>query len=136
MLISSRTTQLAAIYLGLVGLVAVVFLQTGHFNFVNYDDVGYVFDNPKIKAGLTWRGVVWAFTHVHSQNWHPLTSISHMIDCQVFGLNAGADHLVNVGLHAAATLILFSFLRQSTKVVWSSVIIAAILAISSLRVES
>src|SRR5947207_5865307 len=136
MLISSRTTQLAAIYLGLVGLVAVVFLQTAHFNFVNYDDVGYVFDNPKIKAGLTWRGVVWAFTHVHSQNWHPLTSISHMIDCQVFGLNAGADHLVNVGLHTVTALLLFTFLWQSTNALWASAVSAAIFAIHPLRVES
>lgn len=136
MVINSRTTRLAAIYLGLAGLVAVVFLQTGHFNFVNYDDGGYVFENPNIKAGLTWRGVVWAFTHVHSQNWHPLTSISHMIDCQLFGLNAGAHHLVNVGLHAAAALLLFTFLWQSTNALWASAISAAIFAIHPLRVES
>src|SRR5438309_12063999 len=132
----SQTTRLVAIYLGLAGLVAVVFLQTGHFNFVNYDDGSYVFENANIRTGLTWRGVVWAFTHVHSQNWHPLTSISHMIDCQLFGLNAGAHHLVNVGLHAAATLLLFTFLRQSTKVVWASAISAAIFAIQPLRLES
>ena len=132
----SRTTQLAAIYLGLVGLVAAVFLQTGHFNFVNYDDGGYVFENANIRAGLTWRGVAWAFTHVHSQNWHPLTSISHMIDCQFFGLNAGAHHLVNVGLHAAAALLLFTFLWQSTNALWASAISTAIFAIHPLRVES
>jgi tetratricopeptide (TPR) repeat protein len=133
---SSRTTRLAAIYLGLTGLVAVVFLQTGHFNFVNYDDGSYVFENANIRDGLTWRGVVWAFTHVHSQNWHPLTSISHMIDCQLFGLNAGAHHLVNVGLHAAAALLLFTFLWQSTNALWASAISAAIFAIHPLRVES
>jgi len=132
----SRTTQLAAIYLGLVGLVAAVFLQTGHFNFVNYDDGGYVFENANIRAGLTWRGVAWAFTHVHSQNWHPLTSISHMIDCQFFGLNAGAHHLVNVGLHAAAALLLFTFLWRSTNALWASAISTAIFAIHPLRVES
>jgi protein O-mannosyl-transferase len=132
----SRTTQLAAIYLGLAGLVAVVFLQTGHFNFVNYDDGGYVFDNSNIKAGLTWRGVVWAFTHVHSQNWHPLTSISHMIDCRLFGLNAGAHHLVNIGLHAVTALLLFTLLWQSTNALWASAISAAIFAIHPLRVES
>jgi len=132
----SRTTQLAAIYLGLVGLVAAVFLQTGHFNFVNYDDGGYVFENANIRAGLNWRGVAWAFTHVHSQNWHPLTSISHMIDCQFFGLNAGAHHLVNVGLHAAAALLLFTFLWQSTNALWASAISTAIFAIHPLRVES
>jgi tetratricopeptide (TPR) repeat protein len=119
-----------------VGLVAVVFLQTGHFNFVNYDDGGYVFENPNIKAGLTWRGVVWAFTHVHSQNWHPLTSISHMIDYQLFGLNAGAHHLVNVGLHTVVALLLFTFLWQSTNALWASAISAAIFAIHPLRVES
>lgn len=136
MLVSSQTTRLAAIYLGLAGLVAVVFLQTGHFNFVNYDDGSYVFENGNIRAGLTWRGVVWAFTHVHSQNWHPLTSISHMIDCQLFGLNAGAHHLVNVGLHTVATLLLFTFLWQSTEALWASAISAAIFAIHPLRVES
>src|SRR5207237_8634368 len=132
----SRTTQLAAIYLGLAGLVAVVFLQTGHFNFVNYDDGGYVFENPNIKAGLTWRGVVWAFTHVHSQNWHPLTSISHMIDCQLFGLNACATHLVNVGLHTVTDLLLFTVLCQSTNLFWATVISGALCAIYPLRVES
>ena len=106
----SQTTRLVAIYLGLAGLVALVFLQTGHFNFVNYDDGSYVFENANVRAGLTWRGVVWAFTHVHSQNWHPLTSISHMIDCQLFGLNAGAHHLVNVGFHVANTLLLLGTL--------------------------
>src|SRR5213080_988069 len=132
----SRTTQLAAIYLGLVGLVAAVFLQTGHFNFVNYDDGSYVFDNANIRAGLTWRGIAWAFTHVHSQNWHPLTSISHMIDCQLFGLNAGQHHLVNVGLHTVVALLLFTFLWQSTNALWASAITAAIFAIHPLRVES
>jgi protein O-mannosyl-transferase len=133
---SSQTTRLIAIYFGLAGLVALVFLQTGHFNFVNYDDGSYVFDNPNIRAGLAWRGVAWAFTHVHSQNWHPLTSISHMVDCQFFGLNAGPHHLVNVGLHTVVALLLFTFLWQSTNVLWASAISAAIFAIHPLRVES
>ena len=133
---NSQTTRLVAIYLGLAGLVALVFVQTGQFNFVNYDDGSYVFENPNIRAGLTWRGIAWAFTHVHSQNWHPLTSISHMIDCQFFGLNAGAHHLVNVGWHAVAALLLFTFLWQSTNAIWASAISAAIFAIHPLRVES
>ena len=133
---SSQTTRLIAIYFGLGGLVAFVFLQTGHFNFVNYDDGSYVFENAKIRAGLTWRVIVWAFTHVHSQNWHPLTSISHMIDCQFFGLNAGQHHLVNVGLHTVVALLLFTFLWHSTNAIWASAIGAAIFAIHPLRVES
>jgi len=136
MLISSRTTRLVAIYLGLAGLVALVFLQTAHFNFVNYDDGSYVFENAKIRAGLTPRGIVWAFTNVHSQNWHPFTSISHMIDCQLFGLNAGQHHLVNVGLHTVVALLLFTFLWHSTNAIWASAIGAAIFAIHPLRVES
>jgi len=132
MLISSRTTRLVAIYLGLAGLVALAFLQTAHFNFVNYDDGSYVFDNANIRAGMTWRGIAWAFTHVHSQNWHPLTSISHMIDCQLFGLNAGQHHLVNVGLHTVVALFLFTFLWRSTNALWASAIGAAIFAIHPL----
>src|SRR5207237_3136127 len=133
---SSRTTRLVAIYLGLAGLVAIVFFQTAHFSFVNYDDGSYVFENPNIRAGLNARGIVWAFTHVHSQNWHPLTSISHMIDCQLFGLNAGQHHLVNVGLHTVVALFLFTFLWRSTNALWASAIGAAIFAIHPLRVES
>ena len=133
---SSRTTRLVAIYLGLAGLVALVFFQTAHFSFVNYDDGSYVFENPNIRAGLNARGIVWAFTHIHAQNWHPLTSISHMIDCQLFGLNAGQHHLVNVGLHTVAALLLFAFLWHSTDALWASAITAAIFAIHPLRVES
>ena len=132
----SQTTRLVAIYLGLTGLVALVFFQTAHFNFVNYDDGSYVFENPNIRAGLSARGIAWAFTHIHSQNWHPVTSISHMIDCQLFGLNAGPHHLVNVGLHTVVALLLFTFLWQSTDALWASAIAAAVFAIHPLRVES
>ncbi len=133
---SSQTTRLVAIYLGLAGLIALVFVQTAHFNFVNYDDGSYVFENPNIRAGLSGRGIAWAFTHVHSQNWHPLTSISHMIDCQLFGLNAGAHHLFNIGLHTVVALLLFTFLWRSTDALWASAVASAIFAIHPLRVES
>src|SRR6266513_4262426 len=135
----SQTTRLVAIYLGLAGLVAVVFLQTGHFNFVNYDDGSYVFENANIRAGLTWRGVIWAFTHVHSQNWHPLTTISHMLDCQLFGLKAGGHHFVNVIWHSAAAVLLFLALARmspSRTGIWPSAFAAALFAIHPLRVES
>src|SRR5437868_14183657 len=128
--------RLILIYIVLTAVVLAVFGQTGWFDFVNYDDGSYVFENANIRAGLTWRGVIWAFTHIHSQNWHPLTSISHMIDCQIFGLKAGADHLVNVGLHTVTALLLFTFLWQSTNALWASAISAAIFAIHPLRVES
>src|SRR5947209_4500000 len=127
---------LIPIYIGLAAIVLAVFGQTAWFNFVNYDDGSYVFENAIIRAGLTWHGLVWAFTHIHSQNWHPLTSISHMFDCQIFGLNAGGHHLTNILLHAAAVILLFEFLRRTTAAPWASVAAAIIFAVHPLRVES
>jgi Flp pilus assembly protein TadD, contains TPR repeats len=128
--------QRVAICLGLLVLVFAVYLQTARFGFVNYDDGSYVFENSVIRAGLTWHGLVWAFTHIHSQNWHPLTSLSHMLDCQFFDLRAGAHHLTNVVLHAACVLCLFEFFRRTTKALWASAAAAAIWGIHPLRVES
>ncbi|MBV9009241.1 MAG: tetratricopeptide repeat protein [Verrucomicrobia bacterium] len=113
-----------------------VFGQTLRFDFVNYDDQNYVYQNPQITRGLSLAGVRWAFTHVHSQNWHPLTTITHMLDCQLFGLNAGAHHAVNVALHTATVLLLFSFLVRTTGAVWRSAFVAAVFAIHPLRAES
>jgi protein O-mannosyl-transferase len=121
---------------GLIALVWIVFEQTFRHEFVNYDDPLYVIDNAHVRAGLTWRGIAWAFTHVHSQNWHPLTTISHMLDCELFGLNPGAHHLVNVFLHSIAAVLLFVFLQQATARVWLSAFVAAMFAVHPLRVES
>jgi protein O-mannosyl-transferase len=128
--------RLILIYIGLAAIVLAVFSQTAWFGFVNYDDGSYVFENATIRAGLTWHGVVWAFTHIHSQNWHPVTSISHMLDCQIFGLNAGGHHLTNVLLHTAAVILLFEFLRTTTAAPWASAAAAIIFGIHPLRVES
>jgi len=113
-----------------------VFGQTFHHQFINYDDPLYVIDNAHVRAGLRWGGIAWALTHVHSQNWHPLTSISHMMDCQLFGLNAGAHHLVNVFFHSLAAALLFVFLQRATASVWRSAFAAAVFALHPLRVES
>ena len=112
---SQRVVYLG-VCIGLAALVWIVFGQTFTHQFINYDDPLYVLSNPHINQGLSWAGVKWAFTHVHSQNWHPLTSISHMIDCQVFGVAAGWHHLVNVLLHSVAAVLLFWFLSRSTGV--------------------
>lgn len=122
--------------LGLLGLVWVVFGQTLGHDFVNYDDPSYVYENPRITAGLSLSGIGWAFTHVHGQNWHPLTTISHMWDCQVYGMRAGGHHLTNVLLHALGSVLLFFGLRQLTGATWRSAIVAAVFAIHPLRVES
>jgi tetratricopeptide (TPR) repeat protein len=128
--------QSLAIGIGLVALTWAVFGQTFGHQFINYDDPLYVYDNPHVRTGLNWHGVVWAFTHVHSQNWHPLTTLSHMLDCQLFGLNPGAHHLVNVFWHTIAALLLFILLQQMTSRVWMSAFVATVFAIHPLRVES
>src|SRR5437879_8186389 len=132
---NSRVTVLG-IAIFLFALTWAVFGKTGNYQFVNYDDPLYVLDNAHVRAGLTWRGIAWAFTHVHSQNWHPLTTISHMLDCQLFGVNAGAHHLVNVFFHSIAAVLLFILLQQMTSRAWLSGFIAAVFAVHPLRVES
>ncbi|MGO9586467.1 MAG: hypothetical protein ACLP2Y_09750, partial [Limisphaerales bacterium] len=76
----------------LAAIIWAVFGQTLHHEFVNYDDPGYVYDNPAVTRGLTLQGIEWAFTHSVRANWHPLTMLSHMLDCRLYGLNAGGHH--------------------------------------------
>jgi tetratricopeptide (TPR) repeat protein len=125
-----------AICAGLVALIFAVFGQTLGHGFVNFDDPPYVSENPQIQLGISWANILWAFTHVHSHNWHPLTTISHMLDCQLFGLKPGAHHLVNVLLHTASTILLFIFLTRATSQLWPSAFVAAIFSIHPLHVES
>src|SRR5437763_10122590 len=128
--------QFVGVSICLVAITWAVFGQTFHHQFINYDDPLYVLDNAHVLAGMTWRGIAWAFTHVHSQNWHPLTTISHMLDCQLFGVNPGAHHLVNVFFHSIAAVLLFILLQQMTNSIWASAFVAAVFAIHPLRVES
>jgi tetratricopeptide (TPR) repeat protein len=114
----------------------VVFGQTLGFGFVDFDDNSYIYENPVVQQGLTPSGIVWAFTHVWASNWHPLTWISHMLDCQFYGLNAGGHHFTNVLLHTATVILLFLVLRQMTGRLWRSAFVAAVFAIHPLRVES
>ena len=124
------------ICLSLGVLTWLVFGQTLWHDFINYDDPRYVYENTKITGGLSISGIVWAFTHVHSLNWHPLTTISHMLDCQLYGLKAGWHHFTNVFLHTLAAMLLFLALQQMTGAVWRSAFVTAVFAIHPLRVES
>src|SRR6267143_5419710 len=129
---------LLALYVCLI-LVAItwsVFGQTAGYGFVNFDDDLYVYDTPEISRGLTINGILAAFTHPHAHNWHPLTTISHMLDCQLYGLNAGGHHFTNVLLHTIVVLLLFRVLRQMTGAVWQSAVVAALFAVHPLHVES
>jgi len=131
-----------AICAALIAITWAVFGRTLGHEFVNFDDPNYVSENPQIHAGLNWQSIVWAFTHVHSHNWHPLTTMSHMLDWQLFGAKPGAHHFVNVLLHSATAVLLFFLLAQLTRspgrtgTIWSSAFVAAVFAIHPLHVES
>ena len=108
-------------------------LQCG---FVNYDDPLYVTANPHVQAGLTWPNVGWAFTAHHASNWHPVTWLSHMVDCQSFGLNPAGHHLVSLLLHLANTLLLFGLLNRLTRSCWPSALAALWFGVHPTHVES
>jgi protein O-mannosyl-transferase len=113
-----------------------VYLPVRNFEFVRYDDDEYVRNNPVVQQGPTWQGIEWAFTTNHAANWHPLTWLSHMLDCRLFGNKPGLHHLVNVLFHIANTLLLFIIFNRMTKRLWPSAFIAALFALHPLHVES
>src|ERR1700677_691371 len=135
-----RDRRVAGICALLVAAVFIVFGQTAWHGFLNYDDGEYVYENPMVSKGLSLEGVRWAFTHVHAANWHPLTTITHMLDCSLYrspnGLKAGGPHVENVVLHALAAVLLFLTLREMTGALWQCAFVAAVFAIHPLRVES
>jgi tetratricopeptide (TPR) repeat protein len=133
---SSGRLLTVGICIALATLVWVVFGQTLWHDFINYDDPRYVYENTRITSGLSLEGICWAFTHIHSTNWHPLTTISHMLDCQFYGVKAGWHHFMNVLLHTIAVILLFLALRGMTGALWRSAFVAAVFAIHPLRVES
>src|SRR5215475_4736333 len=122
--------------LGLVAVTWAVFGQTLTHDFVNFDDHVYVYENPLVIRGLSTEGIIAAFTHTHARNWHPLTTLSHMLDCQLYGLKARGHHLTNVILHTTSVLLLFLVLKQMTAALWQSAFVAALFAIHPLHVES
>lgn len=128
--------QIAGICLALAAITFAVFGQTLWHGFINYDDNDYVYDNPVVTQGLTFKGIGWAFAGSHAANWHPLTWLSHMLDCQVYGLHPGGHHFTSVLLHAATVIAFFLVLRQMTSALWRSAFAAALFAIHPLRVES
>ncbi len=124
------------ICLVLLALVAWAFLPALRNGFTNCDDPEYVTGNSHVRAGLTWPGVQWAFGTFEGGNWHPLTWLSHMLDCQIYGLTPWGHHLTSVLLHALSTLLLFLLLRQMTGATWRSLLVAALFGLHPLRVES
>ena len=133
---TGRRSVTVCVCIFLAVLTWLVFGQTLRHDFVNYDDSRYVYQNTRITSGLNIAGIAWAFTHTHTENWHPLTTITHMLDCQLHGLKAGWHHFTNVLLHALAVILLFVALQQMTGALWRSAFVAAVFALHPLHVES
>lgn len=121
---------------GLALLVLAVYWQTTGFSFINFDDNLYVYSNDAVLSGINRDSVKWAFTAFHSANWHPLTWLSHMLDVQFFGANAGAHHATNVVIHLVNTLLAFHVFKKLTGDEIKSMFVAAIFAIHPAHVES
>jgi len=128
--------SIVAVCASLIALVWFVFGQTIRFPFINFDDPEYVYEVPEINQGLNAHDVIWAFTHVPSPSWSPLTNISHMVEAQVYGMKAGGYHLTNVVLHTIGSVLLFLVLLRATGAFWRCAFVAAIFAIHPLRAES
>jgi len=126
--------RVIGLLLALATLLA--YLPATHDLFINYDDDDYITQNQIVQKGLTWAGVKWAFTTCHASNWHPLTWLSHMTDCELFHLNSGGHHFVNVLFHAANAALLFMLLLGLTDALWPSAFIAALFAWHPMHVES
>ena len=120
----------------LVLLIVLVYWPLRSHTFVKYDDDKYVTENRNVNSGLSLENIKWAFTTSHASNWHPLTWLSHMLDCEIFGQSYGAHHLVNLTFHIANTLLLFIVFHRMTKSPLASVFIAALFALHPLHVES
>jgi Flp pilus assembly protein TadD len=133
---SSAKSLVIIAYVALAVSTLLVYWQVHNFDFVGYDDDAYVYENPHVPGGITKNGLVWAFTTGYSANWHPLTWLSHMLDCELFGLDPGRMHLVNVVLHIADALLLFAVLKAMTGALWPSAFVAAAFALHPMHVQS
>jgi tetratricopeptide (TPR) repeat protein len=135
---SFQSSDRQTLVLGLLLFVASLALYSpvGRHPFVNYDDDRYVSDNAHVRDGFSWESVKWAFTSYDESNWHPVTWLSHMLDCQLFHLNPAGHHYTNAVLHALNVVLLFWILYSATGFVWQSSMVAALFALHPINVES
>jgi tetratricopeptide (TPR) repeat protein len=124
------------IYLALLLATFAVYAQVRNFDFLNYDDVDFITGNLNVRQGITAPGLAWALTSRYTGNWVPLAWVSHMLDCQFFGLDSGWHHLHNVLLHALAAVMLCIFLQRATGTRWRSALVAFLFALHPLHVQS
>jgi hypothetical protein len=120
----------------LLAATLLIYAQVLRHDFIIYDDIAYVTHNPIVQSGLTFDNLKWAFTSLQVANWHPLTWISHMLDCQLFGLNAAYHHATSLILHLLNTILLFLIFHYLTRKIGPAFFVAALFALHPLHVES
>ena len=120
----------------LVVVTLALYNPVSHFPFVNFDDNHYITGNLHVRSGLSWNTIAWAFGSIEEYNWHPLTWLSHALDCQLFGLNPAGHHYTNLLLHALNAVLLFLLLQRATGFTWRSLTVAALFALHPVNVES
>ncbi len=125
-----------AVCIFLTAIIWLVFGQTLSHDFINFDDDRYVYENSEVSRGLTLDGLKWVLTRSHASLWHPLTTLSHMADCQIYGLRPAGHHFTNIVLHNLGAVLLFLVFRGMTGCIWQSAFVATIFAIHPMRVES
>ncbi len=128
--------QKSAVILLLVVAAFAAFAQVLDCGFINFDDPGYVTNNVHIRDGLSPKAILWSFTSTAQSNWHPLTWISHALDCSLFGLNPAFHHAMSLCLHLLSSIVLFLVLDRVTRARWQSAFVALVFAIHPLHVES
>ena len=133
---STNNKLLLILGLALAAVTLIVYSPVGSHPFVHYDDSQYVYENAHIKEGLSWETFTWALTATDASNWHPVTWLSHAMDCQLFGLDPGGHHWMSAIIHAANAFLLFWLLWRVTGAGWRSLIVAALFALHPLNVES
>ncbi len=131
-----KTNRELIVFTVLTVLVLAIYWQATKFSFISLDDNLYVYENPVVMNGLNWNTVKWAFTAFFSANWHPLTWLSHALDAQIFGGNAGGHHAVNIVIHLINSVLAFVVFRKMTGCFWKSAIVAALFAVHPAHVES
>ena len=135
----SRTADKYRIWLVYAVLTVILFgvyWRVHNFEFVNYDDNQFVYQNERIVSGLTFDNIAYFFTHSHAGHWQPLTAITHMLDCELYSLNAGGHHITNLIFHIINTLLLLALLWRQTGTLWPSVFVGAVFGLHPIHVES
>ncbi len=132
----SENSRVGLIAAGIFLATVALFAPAVHHEFVRFDDLDYIVNNPQVRSGLSWAGVRWAFSTAYMANWHPLTWLSHMLDVSLFGLAPSGHHLMGVVLHGVVAALLFWVLRELTAATGRSAVVALLFAVHPLRVES